>query len=71
MIVYFQNSQGESRKIGAAANYEEAWTIIYNFLKEHNYKPNYIRTWEEDNKHYYDVGSHTEFFYTEGQNELY
>lgn len=65
MIVYFQNCKGESRKIGAAADRGEAWAIIYKFIEEHNYKPDYVRTWDVDGRHYYDVGSHTEFFYTE------
>lgn len=65
MIVYFQNCKGESRKIGAAADRGEAWAIIYKFIEEHNYKPDYVRTWKENGKYYYDVGSHTEFFYTE------
>lgn len=65
MIVYFQNCKGESRKIGAAADRGKAWAIIYKFIEEHNYRPDYVRTWDADGRHYYDVGSHTEFFYTE------
>lgn len=65
MTVYFQNCKGEDRKIGSAADHGEVWAIIYAFLKEHNYKPNYIRMWEEEKKHWYDVGSHNEFFYAE------
>lgn len=44
---------------------EDAWKIIYNFLQKHNYTIYHVREWEEDGRHWYDVGSHSEFFFTE------
>ena len=40
--------------------------MINTFLVKHYYKAPYVREWDdEDGKHWYDVGSHSEFFYTE------
>ena len=66
MIVYFEDSRGNVHPIGTAADKKEAWSMIHAFLVKHNYTAPYVREWDdEDGKHWYDVGSHTEFFYTE------
>lgn len=57
--VYFHDSRGGVQLLGIN---EDAWALISNFLKEHNYTAHYVREWDEDGKHWYDVGSHTEFF---------
>lgn len=35
---------------------------IYDFCKQHKFKPFYVRMWKKNEKMYYDVGSYTEFF---------
>ena len=65
-IVYFEDCKRASHPLGLAKNDEEAWTMIYTFLVKHCYKAPYVREWDDENgKHRYDVGSHSEFFYTE------
>lgn len=52
----------------ATCEYAEIWRNISNFIKIKNpeYKVYYVRAWEEDDgKLWYDVGSHTQFFYAE------
>lgn len=62
-IVYFENSNGDKRQIGAAAQKNEANKFIVDFLDEKNYKSHYWRRWNvSDNIERIDVGSHTEFF---------
>ena len=62
--VLFENSEGKKRTIGNAKTEKTAFKIIDDFLKEHNYKSYYKRTWKTDDKTIcVDVGSHTEFFY--------
>lgn len=66
MNVYFENSKRKIQFLGNVKNNKMAWELIYAFLNEHKYKPYYVREWDDENgKHWYDVGSHTEFFYTE------
>ena len=62
-VFFLDNSQNE-REIGYAISDAAAWDIIHRFLLNHNYQSYYVRQWEEDGKHWYDVGSHTEFFFT-------
>lgn len=63
LILYFQNSNGDRRKIGNPNSIDEVSDIISDFLKNHNYKSYYTRTWKNDNGEIcYDVGSHSEFF---------
>lgn len=65
--VYFVNSKNEARIISQnCEDDKEVMQAICNFLYEHSYKSYYTRTWtDEQGKTWYDVGSHTEFFYTE------
>lgn len=63
--LWFQNSRGQERVIAKVNNFNDVFTAIYNFLDEHNYKSYYIRSWEEDGRIKYDVGSWFEFFYTD------
>lgn len=65
MRVTFKNAIGKERTIGTCETEKEAWKIINDFLKEHNYKSYYHRTSfiEELNRYWIDVGSWTEFFY--------
>ena len=75
MILYFKNSSGKMRRIekidGRKNRSEIAKEInnaIYDFCTNHNYKIYYVRIWDESYKGKlmtkFDVGSHTEFFYT-------
>ena len=63
MKLYFENSYGKRRLIGEPATSTESWDLVHNFCNERNFKIHYIRSWTTpEGEHYYDVGSHTEFF---------
>ena len=63
--LWFRNSQGQEREIMKVNNFNDVFTGIRNFLADHNYKNHYIRFWEEDGRTAIDVGSWSEFFYTD------
>ena len=67
--LWFQNSRGQARVIMKVNNFNDVFAGIHNFLNKHNYKSYYIRSWKEDNYTWYDVGSHSEFFYTDLKEE--
>ena len=60
--VYFENSYGDRRVIGTVESDDQAWQTISKFLKQHNYRAQYIISWTESDGTWYDVGSHSEFF---------
>ena len=60
--LYFQRSSGEFVLLKADMTEDEALINIGAFLKEHNFKSYYTRSWEENGIKWFDVGSHTEFF---------
>lgn len=63
MIIYFENSKEELRKIGEAKTLKEINNIIQSFLDDHHFKSYYTQvTLESSNRVILDVGSHTEFF---------
>ena len=73
MTLWFENQFGESRQIAQCANKDEVYRAINDFIKQANkrkpkgvkpFKSYYVRTWEQNGKTWYDVGSHVEFFYT-------
>lgn len=66
--LYFINSLGVPRLLGANVNEEQAWELIKKFLEAHpHFHHYYTRTWESDSNGrkgtWFDVGSHTEFFF--------
>lgn len=63
--VWFQNSRGQERAIAQVNNFNDVFTVISNFLADHNYKSYYVRSWEENGRIKIDVGSWSEFFYTD------
>lgn len=63
MKLIFENSYGEERVIAEVHSEEEAYKEINKFCDERNFKIYYVRTWAENGRKKYDVGSHTEFFY--------
>lgn len=73
MKLYFENSQGVARQIAECKTEQDIHKEINNFIKECNknkpknkqFKSYYTRTWSENGKTWYDVGSHTEFFYVD------
>lgn len=65
MKLIFQNSHGVERVIAYPNNEDEAIVEIYKFCRDRNFKIYYVRSWMENNRKVYDVGSHTEFFYLE------
>ena len=73
MTLWFENQLGDIRKIAQCANKEEVYREINNFIDKANakkpygtapFKSYYFRSWEQDGKTWYDVGSHSEFFFT-------
>lgn len=73
MILWFENKYGEARQIAHCESRDEVYRAIDDFIKQANatrskrskpFKSYYIRSWEQDGKTWYDVGSHAEFFYT-------
>ena len=73
MKLYFENAYGETRKISDCMTHEDVYKEINNFIARANaakpkgtkpFKTHYIRSWQQDGKTWYDVGSHSEFFYT-------
>ena len=65
---YFERSNGERLLLAENVTQKAAFTVMQQFLDDHNYHSYYTRTWQRDNELWMDVGSHTEFFvliYTE------
>lgn len=65
MKLIFRNSQGIERVIAFVDTEEEAMKEIHKFCNNRNFKIYYTRTWVKDNRKWFDVGSHTEFFIIE------
>lgn len=63
MKLYFENSQGTERIIAIVQDENEAMNEINKFCGARNFKIYYVRTWMENGRKTYDVGSHTEFFH--------
>ena len=73
MKLWFENRYGDIRQIATCKDSDEVYREINNFIDNANarkpkgsnkFKSYYVRTWEEDGKTWYDVGSHSEFFFT-------
>ena len=72
MKLYFEDSYGRTRLIGHCKNEEEVHNQINAFIdkcnharpKDKKFKVYYIRSWKENDKTWYDVGSWSEFFFT-------
>lgn len=75
--LWFQNSNGEERLIAAVETFTDVYDCIYAFVDQCNegrpankrFKIHYIRTWEENGRTKIDVGSWSEFFYTDLKRE--
>ena len=63
--LWFQNSLGQERVLMEVNNFNEVSAGIQKFLEEHNYKSYYTRSWIEGDRIKIDVGSWSEFFYTD------
>ena len=63
--LFFENSYEESIFIIDCLE-SEVLSHISNFVynKNPNFKIYYTRIWKDSDKTWYDVGSHSEFFYT-------
>ena len=72
MKLYFENSEGVSRQIAECSDETQIHQEIHKFINEcnkhkpknHQFKSYYTRTWTENEKTWYDVGSYTEFFWS-------
>lgn len=61
--LYFKDNKGNTRLLDYPADTkEQVMAGIYDFCKQHKFKPFYVRSWHDGNKWWYDVGSYTEFF---------
>lgn len=69
MKLIFKNSYGKERVIANPQNEEEAFKEINKFCNERNFEIYYIRSWMSGNRKKYDVGSWSEFFYLEYDEE--
>ena len=63
MKLYFENRFGEKRLLGKYKTEKGAIRRINRFCDEHNFKIYYMRITETEEYKWYDVGSHSEFFY--------
>ena len=70
MTLWFKNSMGIERQIAYCKNNADVFRSIHEFIKqanegrEHPFISYYTRSWTEGDRTWYDVGSHTEFFFT-------
>lgn len=70
MKLYFENSYGERRIIAEPKTEEEAYKEMNKFCEDRNFEIYYIRNWRnKEGLKVYDVGSHSEFFYLDEENE--
>lgn len=60
--LYFINSSGDYELLYRHLREKDVFTVIQQFLCEHNFKSYYIRVWNVPEGTMYDVGSHSEFF---------
>ena len=75
MTLWFENSQGIKRQICDCTTWTEVCDSIDEFIDQCNenkpadkrFVSYYKRVWKEDGMTKIDVGSHTEFFYWEGE----
>ncbi len=73
MKLYFENGEGVSREIATCNTETDVIKEIHKFINEHNksksknnqFKSYYTRTWTENGKTWYDVGSWSEFFWVD------
>ena len=71
--LWFQNSQGLEREIAKVNNFDEVFSEIDKFIEKCNtgrpiekqFKRYYVRVYEEEGRTKLDVGSWSEFFYTD------
>ena len=81
MTLWFENRHGTRRQICDCQTWTEVSKSIDEFIAQANaaklasnpnstpFKRCYTRVWKEDGMTKIDVGSHTEFFYWEGEYE--
>lgn len=67
--LFFNNRYNENEFITTCEE-EKIMKEIKNFIKQlnPNFKIYYIRAWKDGNQTWYDVGSHSEFFFVEEDN---
>lgn len=75
MTLWFKNGAGVERVIATVKDWQDIWRAIDKFIDECNakkprgvkpFKSYYSRIWkDEDGRTIIDIGSHTEFFYTD------
>lgn len=63
MKLYFENSFGKKTLLGQYETERDAVRGIIRFCEDHNFMIHYMRVTETDEYKWYDVGSHSEFFY--------
>ena len=63
MVLEFKNSRGSIREIGRPQTEEDAMRMMTEFCVERNFRIYYVRETLMPGYKWYDVGSHSEFFY--------
>lgn len=63
MKLYFENSFRKKKLLGQYETERDAVRGIIRFCEGHNFTVHYMRTTETEEYKWYDVGSHSEFFY--------
>lgn len=63
MKLVFENRYGKQKVLGHYKTEKGAMRRIHRFCSEHSYEIPYIRISEHEDYTWYDVGSHSEFFY--------
>ena len=69
--LWFENSQGNRRKIAECTTLNDVYTEINKFIDHCNegkpenkkFRSYYTRVWSTGGQTHFDVGSHTEFFH--------
>lgn len=61
--IYFINSRKKKRLIGKVKTEKDAYKVVNDFCKGHNYTYYYMRSWfDDEGRRWIDVGSWSEFF---------
>ena len=68
--LYFECSNGDILQLADSIEEKDVSLVIRDFLKKHNYKSYYTRSWEKNGVKKYDVGSHTQFFLWASEEDL-
>lgn len=63
--LYFESDGKRRQLLGKRKELDEIYSLINQYISDHNYKCHYMRMWNRDSEKTkkVDFGSHTDFFY--------